>query len=66
MSVRLITSAPSSDAAYRTSLITRYVAATDWTVELQLLAEAAGYDSTNPGAPSLTDELIGAGLGDVA
>jgi len=65
MSVRLITSAPSSDAAYRTDLIRRYFAASDWTVELHLLAEAADYDRSNPGA-SLTDELLGASLGDVA
>ena len=66
MSVRLITSAPSSDAAYRTDLITRFVATTDFAVELRLLAEAAGYDKANPGAPSLMDELLGARLGDVA
>jgi hypothetical protein len=61
----LITSVPSSDAAYRTDLIARYVAAQDQFTELALLAEAARYDRTNPGA-SLTDELLGAGLGDVA
>jgi hypothetical protein len=61
----LITSAPSSDAAYRTDLIRRYLAAKDWRTELALLAEAARYDKANPGA-SLTDELFGAGLGDVA
>jgi hypothetical protein len=62
----LIASAPSSDAAYRTDLIRRYLAAADWSVELQLLAEAADYDRANPGAPSLVDELVGAGLGDAA
>lgn len=54
----LITSAPSSDAEYRTDLIRRYVAADDLTVELALLAEAADYDRANPGA-ALVDELIG-------
>ncbi|MFF9240079.1 hypothetical protein ACF1AL_14770 [Streptomyces sp. NPDC014801] len=53
---------PASDAAYRTDLIRRYLAAADWTVELQLLAEAGDYDRANPGAPSLTDELLGAAL----
>lgn len=62
----LITSAPSSDAAYRTDLIRRYLAAADEFAELHLLAEAARYDATNPGAPSLVDELHGASLGDVA
>jgi hypothetical protein len=61
----LITSAPSSDAAYRTDLIRRYLTATDQFTELALLAEATRYDKANPGA-SLTDELYGAGLGDVA
>jgi hypothetical protein len=61
----LITSAPSSDAAYRTDLIRRYLAARGEFAELALLAEAARYDKANPGA-SLTDELYGAGLGDVA
>ena len=59
-------SAPSSDAAYRTDLIRRYLAAGSQFAELALLAEAARYDKANPGAPSLTDELYGAGLGDVA
>lgn len=62
----LITSAPSSDAAYRTDLIRRYLAAHDEFAELHLLAEAARYDQANPGSPPLVDELIGAGLGDVA
>lgn len=61
----LITSAPSSDAAYRTDLIRRYLTAADEFAELALLGEAARYDKANPGA-SLTDELLGAGLGDVA
>lgn len=65
MSVRLITSAPSSDAAYRTDLISQFVAATDFAVELRLLAEAAAYDKANPGG-GLTDELLGAQLGDAA
>lgn len=62
MSLRLIVSAPSSDAAYRTDLIGQFVAATDWAVELHLLAEASDYDRANPGAPSLTDELVGSRL----
>jgi hypothetical protein len=61
----LITSAPSSDAAYRTDLIRRYLAAGDEFTELALLAEAARYDKANPGA-SLVDELVGSALGDVA
>lgn len=61
----LISAAPSSDAAYRTDLIRRYLSAGDNFAELALLAEAARYDKANPGA-SLTDELLGAGLGDVA
>jgi hypothetical protein len=61
----LITSAPSSDAAYRTDLIRRYLAASSEFAELALLAEAARYDKANPGE-SLTDELLGSGLGDVA
>lgn len=65
MSLRLITAASSSDAAYRTDLISRYLTAADFAVELHLLAEAADYDKANPGA-SLTDELLGSGLGDVA
>ncbi|KOG33307.1 hypothetical protein [Streptomyces resistomycificus] len=65
MSLTLITSAPSSDAAYREGLIRRYLAARDRFAELALLAEAARYDKANPGA-SLTDELLGASLGDVA
>jgi hypothetical protein len=65
MSVRLISSAPSSDAAYREGLISRYVTATDFAAELALLAEAARYDKANPGA-ALADELYGASLGDVA
>lgn len=66
MSVRLITSAPSSDAAYREGLIARYVAATDYSVELHLLAEATEYDRVNGGWPPLVDELIAARLGDAA
>lgn len=65
MSLTLITSAPSSDAAYRTDLIRRYLAAGDEFTELALLAEAARYDKANPGS-SLTDELYGASLGDAA
>ncbi|MFI9344949.1 hypothetical protein ACIG0D_27340 [Streptomyces sp. NPDC052773] len=61
----LITSAPSSDAAYRTDLIRRFLAAPDEFTELALLAEAARYDKANPGE-SLVDELCGAALGDVA
>ncbi|MGW1134878.1 hypothetical protein [Streptomyces griseoluteus] len=61
----LIQSGPSSDAAYRTDLIRRYIAASDKFTELALLAEAARYDKANPGQ-SLVDELFGAGLGDVA
>ncbi|MFG3046272.1 hypothetical protein ACGFZR_15250 [Streptomyces sp. NPDC048241] len=61
----LITSAPSSDAAYRTDLIRRYLAATDKFTKLALLAEAARYDKANPGH-SVVDELFGAALGDVA
>lgn len=65
MSLTLITSAPSSDAAYREGLIRRYLAAGSEFAELAVLAEAARYDKANPGA-SLTDELYGSGLGDVA
>lgn len=61
----LITSAPSSDAAYRTDLIRRYLAADDKFTELALLAEAARYDKANPDE-QLVDELHGAALGDVA
>lgn len=56
---------PSSDAAYRTAMIARYVGA-NFTVQAHLLAEATDYDKANPDAPSLTDELLAAGLGDVA
>jgi hypothetical protein len=62
----LITSAPSSDAEYRTGLISRYLTARSSRTRKALRAEAAAYDGTNPGAPSLTDELFGASLGDVA
>ena len=65
MSLRLVTSALSSDAAYREDLISRYVTARDEFAQLALLAEAARYDKANPGA-QLTDELYGANLGDVA
>lgn len=65
MSLTLITSAPSSDAAYREGLIRRYVAARGEFAELALLAEAVRYDKANPGE-SLVDELHGAALGDVA
>jgi len=58
----LIASAPSSDSEYRTGLIRRYLSAADWAEEVRLLAEAADYDRSNPGAPSLVDELLGAGL----
>ncbi|MFE8961765.1 hypothetical protein [Streptomyces iakyrus] len=61
----LITSAPSSDAEYRTDLIRRYLAAGDQFTELALLAEAARYDKANPGG-SLVDELHGSALGDAA
>jgi hypothetical protein len=57
----LITSAPSSDAAYRTDLIRRYLAAGDDFTQSELLAEAARYDEVNPGE-SLLDELHGAAL----
>ena len=66
MSLTLISSAPSSDAAYRTGLISRYLTARTWRRREALLKEAADYDRANPGAPSLTDELVGAGLGDAA
>ena len=66
MSLTLITSAPSSDAAYRTSLIRRYLTARSSRTREALRAEAAAYDKANKGAPSLTDELYGAALGDVA
>lgn len=62
----LISSAPSSDAAYRTDLIRRYLAAKTRRVRRRLRVEAEIYDLSNPGAPSLLDELLGAGLGDVA
>jgi hypothetical protein len=65
MSLRLIISAPSSDAAYRTDLISRFVTARDEFTELALLAEATRYDKANPGE-SLVDELYGAALGDAA
>lgn len=65
MSVRLISSAPSSAAAYREGLIARFVAANDFAIELHLLAEAADYDRANPGA-ALVDELLGASVGDAA
>jgi hypothetical protein len=57
----LITSAPSSDAAYRTDLIRRFLAASDDVTQLELLAEAARYDEVNPGE-SLLDELYGSAL----
>lgn len=57
----LITAAPSSDAAYRTDLIRRYLAAGDDFAQLELLAEAARYDEVNPGE-SLLDELYGSAL----
>jgi hypothetical protein len=57
----LITSAPSSDAEYRTDLIRRYLSASDSFAEMALLAEAARYDEVNPGE-SLLDELYGAAL----
>jgi hypothetical protein len=57
----LITSAPSSDAAYRIDLIRRYLAASDDVTQLELLAEAARYDEVNPGE-SLLDELYGSAL----
>jgi hypothetical protein len=56
---------PSSDAGYRTAMIARYIGA-NFTAQVHLLAEAADYDKANPDAPSLVDELRGAGLGDVA
>jgi hypothetical protein len=65
MSLTLITSAPSSDAAYREGLIRRYFTARRPSEREALLKEAARYDKANPGA-SLTDELFGASLGDVA
>lgn len=66
MSLRLISSAPSSDAAYRTDLISLYLTARDRGSKRELLTEAARYDTANPDAPSLTDELFGASLGDAA
>ena len=65
MSLTLITSAPSSDAAYREGLIRRYLAARSSRTRTALRNEAARYDKANPGA-SLADELYGSGLGDVA
>ncbi|WP_406418369.1 hypothetical protein [Streptomyces sp. NBC_01614] len=62
----LISSAPSSDAAYRTGLIRRYLATGSRRVRDALLDEARRYDTANPGALSLTDELYGSALGDVA
>jgi hypothetical protein len=64
MSPTLLPFRPRSDAEYRTALIRRYLGA-NFTVQAHLLAEAADYDRANPGA-SLTDELLGSGLGDVA
>ncbi|WP_438489545.1 hypothetical protein [Streptomyces sp. S186] len=64
--IALTTRRSSSDSAYRSDLIARYVRATDWAEELHLLAEATRYDQANPGAPSLVDELHGARLGDAA
>lgn len=61
----LISAAPSSDAAYRTAMIRRYLTA-NFTVQVHLIAEAMDYDKANPDAPSLKDELLGAGLGDAA
>lgn len=70
MSLRLITSAPSapvSDWEYRADLISRWLAADDWAVELRLLAEAVAYDKATPDDdPPLVDELLGTRLGDVA
>jgi hypothetical protein len=66
MSLRLITSAPSSDAAYRTGLISRYLTAPSRREREAVRKEAAAYDNANPGGLSLTDELYGASLGDVA
>ncbi len=70
MSLRLIVSAPSeqptTDAAYRAELVTRYVTARDWSAELAFLAEAARYDRDNPVLPSLADELYGTRLHDAA
>jgi hypothetical protein len=65
MSLRLISSAPSSDAAYRTGLISRYLNARSSRERLAIRNEALAYDRANPGA-SLVDELLGARLGDVA
>jgi len=66
MSLTLITSAPSSDAAYREGLIRRYLTARSSRTRKALRAEAAAYDKANKDAPSLTDELYGSALGDVA
>jgi hypothetical protein len=63
MPLYLITTAPSSDAAYRTDLIRRYLAARSWQERKEVMAEAAAYDLANPGA-SLRDELIDARRGD--
>jgi hypothetical protein len=65
MSLRLISSAPTTDTAYRTGLISRYLNARDWAARQAIRDEAAAYDRANPGA-SLVDELLGARLGDVA
>ncbi|MEU8642285.1 hypothetical protein AB0C91_10240 [Streptomyces sp. NPDC048674] len=65
MSLRLISLAPSSDAAYRTALIASYLIARSSRERLAIRNEALVYDRTNPGA-SLMDELLGARLGDVA
>lgn len=62
----LISSAPSSDAAYRTALIRRYLNASSHRARMAARTEAVEYDRANPGAPSLVDELHGAGLGDAA
>ncbi|MFE9398641.1 hypothetical protein [Streptomyces flavidovirens] len=70
MSLRLIVSAPSAqpstDAAYRADLVTRYASAVDPFVQLAIFAEAIRYDEHNPGPYPLADELYGARLGDVA
>ncbi|MFD9464341.1 hypothetical protein [Streptomyces sp. NPDC060027] len=65
MSLRLISSAPSSDAAYRTGLISRYLNARSRQEREAIRGEAAAYDRTASGA-SLMDELLGASLGDAA
>lgn len=70
MSLTLVTPAfvrsEEEDAAYRADVVTRFYAASDPFVELAVLREASDYDKAHPGEQPLLDELLGAGLGDVA